>query len=151
MNYREGKTWGQFCSKHTTSIESVVILGTNIPISNFQTLSANVTLSYINSNPWSIMHQETSSMVASDLHSLTYYKLLAFHCHMTFCKFLNQPMTSVSSSMFCRCFCSVAKSRLNLCDPMDCSTPGLPVPYHLLGVSHPENGVNNRPQLTRLL
>ena len=32
---------------------------------------------------------------------------------------------------FC-CCCSVAKSCLTLCDPMDCSTPGLPVPgFHL--------------------
>ena len=28
--------------------------------------------------------------------------------------------------------CSVAKSRPTLLDPMDCSTPGLPVPHHLL-------------------
>ena len=28
--------------------------------------------------------------------------------------------------------CSVAQSCLTLCDPMDCSTPGLPVPRHLL-------------------
>ena len=28
--------------------------------------------------------------------------------------------------------CSVAQSRLTLCDPMDCSTPDLPVPHHLL-------------------
>ena len=27
--------------------------------------------------------------------------------------------------------CSVAQSCLTLCDPMDCSTPGLPVPHHL--------------------
>ena len=27
---------------------------------------------------------------------------------------------------------SVAQSCLTLCDPMDCSTPGLPVPHHLL-------------------
>ena len=30
------------------------------------------------------------------------------------------------------CCCSVAKLCLTLCDPMDCSTPGFPVPYHLL-------------------
>ena len=30
--------------------------------------------------------------------------------------------------IFC---CSVARSRLTLCDPMDCSTPGFPVLYHL--------------------
>ena len=29
------------------------------------------------------------------------------------------------------CFCSVAKSCPTLCDPMDCSTPGFPVHYHL--------------------
>ena len=27
--------------------------------------------------------------------------------------------------------CSVAKSWPTACDPMDCSTPSLPVPYHL--------------------
>ena len=27
--------------------------------------------------------------------------------------------------------CSVSHSRLTLCDPMDCSTPGFPVPHHL--------------------
>ena len=36
--------------------------------------------------------------------------------------------------VFCCCCCSVTKSRLTLCDPMDCSTPGLPVPHHLHGV-----------------
>ena len=29
------------------------------------------------------------------------------------------------------CCCSVAQSHLTLCDPMDCSTPGLPVLHHL--------------------
>ena len=29
------------------------------------------------------------------------------------------------------CLCSVAESCLTLCDPMDCSTPGLPVLHHL--------------------
>ena len=28
--------------------------------------------------------------------------------------------------------CSVARSRLTFCDPMDCSTPGFSVPHHLL-------------------
>ena len=28
---------------------------------------------------------------------------------------------------FCCCYCSVTQSCLTLCDPMDCSTPGLPV------------------------
>ena len=30
------------------------------------------------------------------------------------------------------CYCSVAQLFLTLCDPMDCSTPGFPVPHHLL-------------------
>ena len=30
------------------------------------------------------------------------------------------------------CCCSVAKSCLSLCDPMDCSTPGFPVLHYLL-------------------
>ena len=29
------------------------------------------------------------------------------------------------------CCCSAAPSYPTLCDPMDCSTPGLPVPHHL--------------------
>ena len=29
------------------------------------------------------------------------------------------------------CYCSVAKSWLTLCDPMDCSTPSFPVLHHL--------------------
>ena len=29
------------------------------------------------------------------------------------------------------CCCSVIKSCLTLCNPMDCSAPGLPVPYYL--------------------
>ena len=31
----------------------------------------------------------------------------------------------------CYCF-SVTQSCLTVCDPMDCSTPGLPTPHHLL-------------------
>ena len=29
------------------------------------------------------------------------------------------------------CYCSIAKSCLALCDPMDCSMPGLPVSHYL--------------------
>ena len=31
----------------------------------------------------------------------------------------------------CSCCCSVSQSRQTFCKPMDCSTPGLPVPHHL--------------------
>ena len=34
--------------------------------------------------------------------------------------------------VFIRCCCSVAKSCLTLCEPMDCSTPGFPVLDYLL-------------------
>ena len=30
------------------------------------------------------------------------------------------------------CCCSVIKSYLTLCDPMNCSTPGFPVLYYIL-------------------
>ena len=36
-----------------------------------------------------------------------------------------------SSPVLKGCYCSVARSCLTLCDPMDCSTPGFPVLYHL--------------------
>ena len=39
--------------------------------------------------------------------------------------------TSYFTSVFCCCCCSVAQSCLTLCNPMDCSTPGFPVPHHL--------------------
>ena len=32
---------------------------------------------------------------------------------------------------YMNCYCSVAKSCLTLCDPMNCSTPGFPVLHHL--------------------
>ena len=34
------------------------------------------------------------------------------------------------------CCCSVTNSCLTLCDPMDCSTPGFPVLYHLPELAH---------------
>ena len=38
---------------------------------------------------------------------------------------------SFPSPLFEYFCCSVAQLCLALCDPMDCSTPGLPVPHHL--------------------
>ena len=38
----------------------------------------------------------------------------------------------ISMDSVLSCCCSVAQSFLTFCDPMDCSTPGLPVPHHLL-------------------
>ena len=39
--------------------------------------------------------------------------------------------TSALSYWLHCCCCSVTQSCPTLCDPMDCSTPGLPVPHHL--------------------
>ena len=39
-----------------------------------------------------------------------------------------EALTSSTSSYCC---CSVAKSCLTFCDPMDCSTPGFPGLYYL--------------------
>ena len=44
-----------------------------------------------------------------------------------------EPLLTFSSirALLC-CCCSVAQSRLTLCDPVDCSAPGFPVLHHLL-------------------
>ena len=36
-----------------------------------------------------------------------------------------------ASHNYCCCCCLVAQGCLTLCDPVDCSMPGLPVPHHL--------------------
>ena len=42
---------------------------------------------------------------------------------------LSHPL--VASFPLLNCCCSVAKSCLTFCDPMDCSMPGFPVLHHL--------------------
>ena len=34
----------------------------------------------------------------------------------------------------CCCYFSVTQSRLTLCNPMNCSTPGFPVPHRLMSI-----------------
>ena len=41
-------------------------------------------------------------------------------------------LRSIQIMELCCCCCSAAKTYPTLCDPMDRSTPGLPVPHHLL-------------------
>ena len=55
-------------------------------------------------------------------------RLSVFHvkCGVICGLFLNVPLLCWG------CFCSVSQSCPTLCNPMDCSTPGLPVPHHLL-------------------
>ena len=45
--------------------------------------------------------------------------------------FLNIMFSIMTKCCFC-CCCSVAKSCLTLCDPMDRSTPGFPVLHYFL-------------------
>ena len=45
---------------------------------------------------------------------------------------LGFPLCELLSKSYC--CCSVAKSGLTLCDPMDCTTPGFPVLHYLLPV-----------------
>ena len=44
---------------------------------------------------------------------------------------ISTPSTTFRESCSSCCCCSVAKSCLTICDPMNCSTPGFPVLYHL--------------------
>ena len=44
---------------------------------------------------------------------------------------INSLVTIHLAFVFHMCCFSVAQSHPSLCDPMDCSTPGLPVPHHL--------------------
>ena len=43
----------------------------------------------------------------------------------------HRKLNYTSLSNLC-CYCSVTQPCLTLCNPMDCSTPGFPVPHHLL-------------------
>ena len=52
--------------------------------------------------------------------------------HEEVSKKMRPPCKRVSSPQMSCCCCSVAKSYLTLCNPMDCSMPGFPVLHHLL-------------------
>ena len=43
----------------------------------------------------------------------------------------NSSVQQSRSDLFRCCYCSVTQSCLTLCDPVDCSTPGLPVHHQL--------------------
>ena len=59
---------------------------------------------------------------------IKWVNFIPVYVRVTFCKFQNQKLAINTTSVQFR---SVAKSCPTLCDPMDCSTPGLPV-YHQL-------------------
>ena len=56
-------------------------------------------------------------------------------CLINICSWKQVDMLTLFSFTYC-CSCYlVAKLCLTLCDPMDCSTPGVPVLHHLLELS----------------
>ena len=58
-----------------------------------------------------------------------YFKTPELGHHALIKKFVNHWHEKL---LCCHCCCSVAKSYLTPCDPMDCPTPGLPLLHHLL-------------------
>ena len=55
------------------------------------------------------------------------------HRLQNMCSFVTQTLKDVLSCTYIihKYCCSVTQLCLTLCDPMDCSTPGVPVPHHL--------------------
>ena len=70
---------------------------------------------------WKTIHI-LKTLFISLYHSLPYY-----FCSSLMFMFQNQRASNIQLS-----FSSVAQSSLTLCDPMNCSTPGLPVHHQLL-------------------
>ena len=68
---------------------------------------------------WIIYHWATRK-APNIYHTIIY---LLYYIIYNICKGLNKQWNC--------CYCSVAQLSLTLCDPMDCSTPGLPVHPHL--------------------
>ena len=67
-----------------------------------------------------------------------YSEMVLYHASRLISKLgLAEPL-NVGIQLLCQqipatsnCCCSVTQLCLTLCNPMDCSTPGLPVPHHL--------------------
>ena len=63
--------------------------------------------------------------------SSTVLKKHIWHAHGQWHEISSLPIMKQESFSSVCCCCLVAKLRPTLCDPMDCSTPGLSVPHHL--------------------
>ena len=74
-------------------------------------------------------HLERSPANPSRWHS-SYPASLSFYLLICESRVITPPYQRLKSSVEC-CYLSVTQSCATLCDPMDCSTPGFPVLYHL--------------------
>ena len=72
---------------------------------------------------WVTVHRLTKSR--------TWLKRLSTHWLSGKCKSNHNEVLPYTSQDCCCCCCSVALSCPTLCNPMDCSMPGLPVHHHL--------------------
>ena len=60
------------------------------------------------------------------------FKLLFLHHNVFICHCEGWKTWFRNRALTLPCCCSVAKSCLTLCDPMDCSTPGFPVLHYFM-------------------
>ena len=77
-------------------------------------------------------HRCTDSLIISVIHQIFFFltKFDPTLTHHYYLKFTVKDLFLVSYILSVQ-FSSVAQSCLTLCDPMNCSTPGLPVPHQL--------------------
>ena len=77
---------------------------------------------------WSFQH-DFQSPFCQVAYFQTYF--ITHSCYTKLLLCISLICTHTHTHIFAYC-CSVAQSCLTLCNPMDCSTPGLPVLHHLL-------------------
>ena len=85
------------------------------------------------SSPTEIAAISCFTQFSSFLSPLFYFSssVLAIYIGLLILKKESKLTVSTYFSGVCICCCSVAKSFWTLCDSVDCSTPGLPVPHYL--------------------
>ena len=87
----------------------------------------SISLSFLDSRSWQPF------LVCGSLLPSSRTAMSLTHCHLSDSLFL--PPFSSSKDLY-DMFSSVAQSCPTLCDPMNCSTPGLPVHHQLLEFTH---------------